>query len=82
MWAWPILAVASDQLAGWAQYGVLGLLVVALVTGLVVPGPSYKEALRARDAAEERERRLRDTIEGQMLPLVHDMISLLEKVPK
>lgn len=60
-----ILAVDSavDPTGGLLSYGVLGIVVVCLITGLLVPGYLYKRTEAEND-------RLRKLIEDKVIPLV------------
>lgn len=65
--AWLLLAQApaapSGPPLGWTEFGVLGLLVTAFLTGLVVPGYLYKRTEAEND-------RLRKLIDDKVYPLV------------
>lgn len=59
-----ILADAvSDPTGGLLSYGVLGIVVVALMTGLLVPGYLYKKVEAEND-------RLRKLIDDKVYPIV------------
>lgn len=61
-----LLAVENappDPLNGWASYGVLGLLVLALLIGYLVPGYIYKRV-------EEENSRLRELVDTKVYPLI------------
>lgn len=54
---------AVDPTGGLLSYGVLGIVVVCLITGLLVPGYLYKRTEAEND-------RLRKLIEDKVIPLV------------
>lgn len=63
----------------WAQYGVLGLVIVAILAGWLVPGRHYDRAVQRADRLEAENRELRDRIENKVVPLVHDAITALAR---
>jgi hypothetical protein len=44
----------AEPLPGWAQYGLLGLIVIAWLTGQVVRGKLYDQAIEDRNAERKR----------------------------
>lgn len=65
--------------AEWLQYGALGLIVVALIFGWLVPGRIYDRAVERADRLETENQQLRDRIENKVVPLVHDAITALAR---
>jgi hypothetical protein len=65
-------AGATDPIAGYLQYGVLGLVVVGFMTGWIAPGPQVK-ALAAENT------RLSTLIEGQLFPILTQYAGTMEK---
>jgi hypothetical protein len=65
-------AGATDPVAGYLQYGVLGLVVVGFMTGWIAPGPQVK-ALAAENT------RLSGIIEGQLFPILTQYAGTMEK---
>ncbi len=57
------LAEAADPTGGLLSYGVLGIVVVALITGLLVPGYLYKRAEAEND-------RLRKLVDEKVYPTI------------
>jgi hypothetical protein len=50
----------ADTVLDWLQYGVLGLIVVAFVTGYIVPKPTVKQLIADRDFAAQQASKDRD----------------------
>lgn len=70
-----VLAQAADPasgVSGWVEYGVLGLLVAAFLTGVVVPGFLYKRVEAEND-------RLRSLIDDKVYPLVERSTAATEE---
>lgn len=44
----------QEPLPGWAQYGILGLIIISWLTGFIVRGKDRDQAIKERD--EERKR--------------------------
>lgn len=62
----------ADPVSNFLQYGVLGLVVIGFATGWIVPGPTAK-ALAAENT------RLSALFEGQLLPMVGQYASTMER---
>jgi hypothetical protein len=95
----PVLAVATfadEQLPAWAQWGILGLIIISLVvTRQIVPGWTYDALVKQRDASEARclelqneNNRLRDAATrrerewaAEWGPLIEKMGVLLQRTP-
>ncbi len=71
--------LAATDVPELAQYGVLGLVLLAILTGHLVPGWAYKESRERTLAAEERERRQRDTFEGQVMPALGEAAATMKE---
>lgn len=65
-------ATSVDPLGPLLQYGVLGLVVVAFITGWIVPGPQAK-ALAAENL------RLSQLIEGKLFPMFEQYAKTMER---
>jgi hypothetical protein len=65
----------------WVEFGILGLIVLSMVTGWIVPGPVYRRECDARDRLEEENARLRDRTEEHVLPLVTRATDALARAP-
>lgn len=89
-----LLIFAAEGEANWAdlaQYGVLGLVVLAFIFGKIVPGYIYERRVAEHDAEKEENRRLEETIKERVIPAlvkstdvmvqVLDMLSQLEQPP-
>lgn len=53
----------SDPLTGLLTYGPLGIMVVALATGIFVPGPTHNRIVKEND-------RLREIIDNKVYPAI------------
>lgn len=65
------LAAASTADPNWAnlaQYGVLGLVVLAFITGKIVPGYVYERRVEEHHAAMQENARLEETIKERVIP--------------
>lgn len=71
-WAAVDLTAPSDPLATLVQYGVLGLVVLAFITGWIVPGPQAKQLI-------EENKRLNQLIETRLLPMSEQYAASQEK---
>lgn len=66
-------AEASPWTDALLERGVIGIFVVLLIIGVVVPKYWVDRETRRADAAEERERLMRDKIEEKYLPLLSEV---------
>lgn len=55
------------------ERGVIGVFVVLLILGIVVPKFVADRETKRADAAEERERQMRDKIDDKILPLLAEV---------
>lgn len=64
------LAAADGQpdWANLAQYGVLGLVVLAFIFGRIVPGYIYERRVLEHEAEKQENRRLEETIKERVIP--------------
>lgn len=68
-----IAAEGSGQIVDFAQYGVLGLIVLAFIMGWIVPKPSH-DALRADlDRREAQLQALISTYEKEVIPVLTEV---------
>ena len=74
-----ILAESSDW-TGLAQYGVLGMVVLAFLAGRIVAGYQYDRMEKRAEAAEQREREMRDRLDDKLLPLMTETARLLTEL--
>lgn len=51
-----------------AQYGVLGLVVLAFIFGKIVPGYIYERRVAEHEAEKQENRRLEETIKERVIP--------------
>ena len=73
MWAGESVPVPTvDPTGGLLSYGVLGIVVVLLVTGLLVPGYLWKRTESEND-------RLRKLIDDKVYPLVAQAVGAVEE---
>lgn len=66
-----LLAQQAEQSPDWtnlAQYGVLGLVVLAFIFGKIVPGYIYERRVAEHEAEKNENRRLEDTIKERVIP--------------
>lgn len=75
----PWTAQAVADLAQWAQYGVLGLVVVALLMGWLVPGRYFDREVRRGDRLEAENERLRHQVEDRVIPLLTRAMDVLDR---
>jgi hypothetical protein len=78
-WLTLILQVTPPDLPLWAQWGVLGVVIVALITGWLVPGRTHEREIARADRLEQENARLRDRVETKVLPLIHEAIHALQE---
>lgn len=74
-----MLGQAAPELDAWLQYGVLGLVLAAVVLGWLVPGPSHKRETERADRLEVELRTLRERTEERVIPLVTRALDLIER---
>lgn len=77
----PFLAqlLPSSGPEGWMQYGVLGLLVVSIILGWLVPGRHHDRVSARADRLEEENDRLREHNEERVVPLLTRALEVLER---
>lgn len=63
----------------WLQYGVLGLVVLSLIIGWLVPGRIYDRAVKRAERLEEENERLRERMEERVIPLLTRVMDLLNR---
>lgn len=83
MRSWTLLAQAAGApgVVEWLQYGVLGLVVVAIILGWLVPGRTYEREVKRADRLEEENERLREHNEQRVVPLLTRAMDLLDQLP-
>lgn len=59
---WVLAQVGPDTLGEWVQWGVLGVILVAIVVGQLVPGYLYKELKGERDQLQTENKELFDRL--------------------
>lgn len=67
------LLAAEDWTNSLLERGVIGVFALLLIVGLLVPKYVADRERERADAAEERERQMRDKIEDKYLPLLADV---------
>lgn len=68
---WLVAQEETTQSPDWtnlAQYGVLGLVVLAFIFGKIVPGYIYERRVAEHEAEKEENRRLEETIKERVIP--------------
>lgn len=86
-----LLAAETDpDWTNLAQYGVLGLVVLAFIFGKIVPGYIYERRVTEHEAEKAENRRLEETIKERVIPAlvkstdvmvqVLDMLNNLEQL--
>ncbi len=68
----PVPPSSIDPTGGLLSYGVLGIVVVALLTGLMVPGYLYRKAEAEND-------RLRKLIDEKVYPAIENSAAALRE---
>lgn len=66
-----MIFAAADGQPDWAnlaQYGVLGLVVLAFIFGRIVPGYIYERRVLEHEAEKAENRRLEETIKERVIP--------------
>jgi hypothetical protein len=84
-WATDAPAGAGGDPLGWVNYGVMGLLIVGLVTGLFWVKPSVDNikaerdrALAERDKADEQRDAMAFTFQKELLPVLTKFLTTTE----
>lgn len=72
----------SPDVAEFVQYGVLGLVLLAIIVGWLAPGRSYDREAQRGDRLEEENARIRDRLEGEVIPLLAKAIVALEEAER
>lgn len=78
-----VLLFAAESGADWgnlAQYGVLGMVVLAFIFGKMVPGYIYEKRTAEYEAEKAENRRLEKTIEEQVIPALLRSTDIMGKV--
>lgn len=79
-----LLAQAGgDSAVNWgnlAQYGVLGLVVLALIFGKIVPGYIYERKVAEYEAEKAENRRLEETVKEQVIPALLRSTDMMAQV--
>jgi len=63
-----------------AQYGVLGLVVLAFIFGKIVPGYIYERRVAEYEAEKAENRRLEDSIKEKVIPTLLQATDVLAQV--
>lgn len=61
----------------WVQYGVLGLVVLSLITGWLVPGWAWRREAERADRLAQENARLREHIEDRVVPLIERALATI-----
>ena len=73
---------AAPELPNWVNWGVLGLVILALVTKQLVPGPIYKEAKDELRELKVENKELTKTVletQGGVLPVLENATSAIRE---
>lgn len=76
-------ATGGDGGANWtdlAQYGVLGLVVLAFIFGKIVPGYIYERRYAEYEAEKAENRRLEETIKEKVIPALVKSTDVMQEV--
>lgn len=65
---------------GLAQYGVLGLVVLAFIFGKIVPGYIYERRVQEHSAAVAENQRLEETIKERVIPALVKSTDVMAQV--
>lgn len=71
---------SSPNWADLAQYGVLGLVVLAFIFGKIVPGYIYERRVAEHEAEREQNRKLEDTIKEKVIPTLVQSTDVMAEV--
>lgn len=63
-----------------AQYGVLGLVVLAFIFGKIVPGYIYEKAKQEHEAEKAENRELEKTVKEQVIPALLRSTDMMAQV--
>lgn len=63
-----------------AQYGVLGLVVLAFIFGKIVPGYIYERRVKEHTSEKEENRRLEATIKDKVIPALVQSTDVMAQV--
>lgn len=78
-----LIAQAADSAPGtpfdWVQYGVLGLVLAALVFGKLIPGPTHDREVKRGDRLEDELRARNTYIADHVIPLLARTALVLER---
>ncbi len=66
-------------LAEWLQFGVLGLVVMGMLVGWIVPGRVYDREQQRADRLEQENARLRHHNEDKIVPLLVRVMDVLDR---
>lgn len=76
-----ILAAEGDpNWADLAQYGVLGMVVLAFIFGKIVPGYIYERRIAEHEAEKAENRRLEETIKERVIPALVKSTDVMAQV--
>lgn len=78
-----IFAQGADGSVNWAdlaQYGVLGLVVLAFIFGRIVPGYIYERRVAEHEAEKEQSRKLEETIREKVIPTLVQSTDVMAEV--
>lgn len=68
-----VLAAETDWTKPLVDIGIAGVLLVLFILGIVTSGKHLDRMERRAEAAETREREMRDRIDDKILPLLGDV---------
>lgn len=69
----------DQSVVEWLRFGVLGLVVLSLIVGWLVPGRIHERTLQQLERLEEENARLRERLEEKVIPLVTRAIDVLDR---
>lgn len=72
----------SPDVAEFVQYGVLGLVLLAIIVGWLTPGRQTDREAARGDRLELELKALRDRLEGEVIPLLAKAILALEEAER
>lgn len=80
MWSSVLAAEGDPNWADLAQYGVLGLVVLAFIFGKIVPGYIYERRVAEHEAEKLENRRLEETIKERVIPALVKSTDVMAQV--
>lgn len=69
----------DQSVVEWLRFGVLGLVVLSMIVGWLVPGRIYDRAIQRAERLEEENQRLRERLEEQVIPLLTRVMDVLDR---